>query len=418
MAWPPASLVIALLLCTWPCHGVRVSGDGMREVQVHEAPDPETAALLGLHGKLLPEVLRLVLAIAPQPRWVAWSIGDSAGVSSGVDEPTRISIDDATDLKFLPVGGRLLTLSNDGRCKVWCAWTGVLLYRLREGHAAGTRIFETQVFPDGERVVTIGSDKQAIIWSVTSGRAVPHTYLRGIGNHRAVRVLPCGDRLVTGSTSRTWGEIPAVWSDKGVVLHRLRHPPGNTRCLEVSPCGKFVASAVSNSIFVWKTEGSAFIRELTTRMMWISGLAITEGGRQVVVCSLSGRTIVWRGLDSEHASSYAWPPAAGIVAFTIRPRGDRLVAITHKGNAVWELSSGQMVLRLKGEDEHWHSVAALDHYVAACSSRGGSAVVLWDARTGAQLFKETGNRTSRVEDLPCVVALAPSGSLLSALPGF
>lgn len=70
------------------------------------------------------------------------------------------------------------------------------------------KILEVQVFLDGDRFVTLGSDKLVVIWKISLGGVLRRLNTTEFGGHRTMRLLPEGDRLITAVSLRADG--PAV----------------------------------------------------------------------------------------------------------------------------------------------------------------------------------------------------------------
>mmetsp|Transcript_1318 Transcript_1318/g.3668 ORF Transcript_1318/g.3668 Transcript_1318/m.3668 type:complete len:203 (-) Transcript_1318:385-993(-) len=159
-----------------------------------------------------------------------------------------------TDMKFFPVGGRLVTVDSAGWAVVWRAKSGEFLHQFRdleEGHLPSAKILEVQVFLDGDRFVTLGSDKLVVIWKISLGGVLRRLNTTEFGGHRTMRLLPEGDRLITAVSLRADG--PAVIWDLfwGSVLYELTQLDDSMRFIEVAPCGTKLVSASFEMLLVW-----------------------------------------------------------------------------------------------------------------------------------------------------------------------
>lgn len=93
----------------------------------------------------------------------------------------------------------------------------------------------------------------------------------GARGHRAARVFPCGEGLVTG-ISYTRGSPAVIWSARsGRALLEFRQPSDRIRFLELSPCGRRLATGGYRGIFLWDTGTGILVRELPIGRRGVGG---------------------------------------------------------------------------------------------------------------------------------------------------
>lgn len=69
----------------------------------------------------------------------------------------------------------------------------------------------SEVFPRGDRVVTLSSARRLVIWCAATGEMLQHFEAVGFDEHRSVRVLEDGAKLVTGASRHPRvGQLRAV----------------------------------------------------------------------------------------------------------------------------------------------------------------------------------------------------------------
>lgn len=142
---------------------------------------------------------------------------------------------------------------------------------------------EVQIFADGERLVTLGSGATGIIWAASSGEELQRlSLLPGVHFHRAVRLAPDGERVVTG-VSYHWDDPVVVWSvADGGSLVEVRQPADWVRSLAISPCGARLVTAALGTIFLWDARTGQQLHRLEGQLAVISSIAVSEGGRRVL----------------------------------------------------------------------------------------------------------------------------------------
>jgi len=324
------------------------------------------------------------------------------------------------DLKFFPSGSRLVTASADGSGAIWDAASGRELRSFLHGYA-GRTLFEVQVFPGGDRFVTLGSDlnaivagsPSAIVWSLKAEvlQRLGHQAARA-GEHRAVRVFPQGERLLTGVSDGP-EDFAVVWHahGEGSALHRLRQPGRSIRALGVSPCGAKVVTAGAGAIFVWDAAAGFLEREIHAQAWLPAGVVVSRAAAAVAVSSPDrGSVLIWDPLGNLSRSL----PARGVVALGALA-GDQLIVSGNAGVTLWDAASGQRLADLSASGGLLQVAGSLDgDVVAACSGARDvdQRTVVWDASTGRVLRVIRGQAQPAPQHLhgvsipPCRVAVS------------
>ncbi len=98
-------------------------------------------------------------------------------------------------------------------------------------------VSELAVFPDRERIVTVGDDGLVRIWQVPQGHLLS-TIKTGDAMLAAVAVSPCGTMVATGENT------VAIWDvDSGKKIRDLTTHETTVEAIAFSPDGRFVVSA-------------------------------------------------------------------------------------------------------------------------------------------------------------------------------
>jgi WD40 repeat protein len=175
-------------------------------------------------------------------------------------------------------GGVIFAGMHDGAMFVWDANKGDLL---------GTRAFadginSMSISPDGSAVALALAVRDGVvrIWEPATGR------FRGDlrGHHDEVtRVVWSrdGKSLLTASRDQT----VCLWSNSGALLRTFRGHLGDVEAAAFSPDGQKVVSASDDqTVILWNVDGGQPCDMLTDTPVdgWVSGLAFTPDGSQVV----------------------------------------------------------------------------------------------------------------------------------------
>jgi WD40 repeat protein len=142
---------------------------------------------------------------------------------------------------FAAGGSRLVTVTaGDGYiitqpALVWDVASGQLIHALPHPEGA---IWDLQLMPDGQHVVTASYDKTAVLWDLVSGKRVqPFTG----HSSRVLRAVPTGEgRLLVATTAE--GIVDVYHVAGGQLVHQWRMP-ANLFNVAVSHNGRFIALA-------------------------------------------------------------------------------------------------------------------------------------------------------------------------------
>lgn len=316
------------------------------------------------------DLVRQVLAFLP-PRFVH-AFGSKVatmwvGNGANARQPWLWSQERIVDVKFLPGESRVLLAGAEGASAIWDLASSRMSVLLRGGHLAEVLVYEAQALPDGERVVTLGSDMLAVVWNASSGEVLQRLQLRGVcRQHHVVRAL-FGDLVVTG-VGPSSSDAAVVWNaSDGAALRRLKRAD-RTSGLAVSPCGRKIGTAGFLGLWLWDAASGKLEHRL--HRVARKGFALSRGA-DVVLGVWQQSIFVWAGATGRLLRTVG--VAMLITALALFPDGRRAAVFTPSEAAVWDVASGERLLELHGGaldgrsgDESFAVLAAGDA-VAACS---------------------------------------------------
>ncbi|MDB5314083.1 MAG: High-affnity carbon uptake protein Hat/HatR [Gemmataceae bacterium] len=323
-----------------------------------------------------------------------------------------------TCLAFSADGGRLasgtepVTRGGPGEVKVWDVATGAEAAGWTE-HTA--EVAAVAFHPTRPLLVSAGADPGFRVWDLAAKKQV--LFRRTQTPVRAVAFTADGAELLTGSA----GQALLAWDTTG--WQEQARFVGHTGAVT----GLFVAATAEKTVFstgldravrVWSpARSSAPGARFRGHESWVTGLALTPGGKTLISGSWDGTLRIW---DPETGKEKAQIEAgeAKIFAVAVSRDGKRAAAGGGNGEAfVYDLEGEQLLVKLEGYDEE-ASVTGVGftpdgNQVVTAGSDG--EIRVWDAGTGKAVFAVKGPR-----DGITAFALSPDGKRAVAAggPGF
>ncbi len=355
------------------------------------------------------------------------------------------------DGKLVATGGL------DKTARVWDAATGKELHKF-DGH--GSRVRGVAFSADGKRLLTGSWDTTARLWDLDTGKQL--TALKHVSGLETVALSPDGKAVATGSG---WDNTVRLWDVTGASgRERWSSRVGQPFAVAFSPDGTKVAAGGWDSIIhVWDTAtGKEFATTPTAgHSGWVHAVRFLPDRKRLVTASEDGLVIVWDAARGKEVGRLQAPgPRAWCLALTpdgktlavgchdhsvqlydvstlksvgtfktdgsvrglaFSPDGLRLAAVSGEesefnsaktlpgqGAGVWEVATGNRLLRLDGHEAGVKAVAYSPDGKTLATGGADRTARLWDAVTGKELRKFEGHAMV-VEG----VAFTPDGKLLA-----
>lgn len=350
-------------------------------------PHPLICALLLLAVCLLSYPARPPFAAATETRQAATATDDSG------DRPRLVSqlghSGGVGSVAFSSDGESVLTVATDRSAILWETSSGRELWRY-PAEPFGYQMHSGELSPDKRLVVTVNS-KKVKLWDAVTGAGLKEfgdgPYVVG-----CVRFSPDGRYVLmgkdyqarlwevgSGNEVKTFGEPRAVVSD----------PCGNIRDLSFSPDGKrILVGYYSGRSKLWDVASGRVLAEFAGHTKPVVGVAFMPGGRRVVTGGSDSTVRVW---DIESATEVLRleGEVGRLMALAVAPDGRYILTADFEGHArFWDVATGRVFRSLRQE----RGLQAVDispdgRYVMTGAQSGLSR--LWDAETAVELRRFT-----------------------------
>jgi WD40 repeat protein len=310
----------------------------------------------------------------------------------------RLSLDDigtrVLGAVYSPDGRRVAAIGDTGEVVVWAADTGERLLRMKgitaPSDAVGTH--RIAYSPDGRRLVT-GDSVLVKVWDAETGAE-----LRALAGHTgevwAVAVSPDGARIASGGADGT----VRVWDTAtGEALLALAGHAGPIETLAFSPDGARLATGADDqTLKVWDTATGALAHDVSDFASPIYGVAYSPDGRY-----LAADVRVWEA--ESMALVLELELGTGNLAFS--PDSQRLAAVTGSAVTIWDVRTGRDLMTLAGHTDWANSVSFSPDGKRLASASMDGTVRIWDLGPGGEaLALEAGGLR---------VAFSPDGARLA-----
>jgi WD40 repeat protein/DNA-binding SARP family transcriptional activator len=248
--------------------------------------------------------------------------------------------------------------------------------------------------PDGEHIVTGGTDGVALLWDVATG----HRMARLDARHGAVlaaRYEPGGDAIALGFEDGT----VAITDDSLSAPREVLHVEGQrVEDVAFSGDGSWVAAALGDgTVRVLSTDHTARTLRLSGHDGPVLGVDLNTDGSRVVSAGDDGSVRLWNRADGATGRVLlnGGTPVTD-VAFT--PDGSRIVSVGDDGRIrLWNTRTGAQVRSVSGQGRLTAVAFSADGSRFAAGGRDGSTRV-WSVAGGAPVAVLRGQR-SRVYDV-------------------
>jgi WD40 repeat protein len=241
-------------------------------------------------------------------------------------------------LAFSSTGRQLAVGSRDAAGKpaiaLWDVSTGRLIKTLE--HEAEVR--SVAFSPDGKLLATFDNHGSIAVVELASGHTLTNFSVRAPRERPTGVVLfsPNGSRLAVGED---YGGIHLVNFGPGTNAQIQTQFISGTTTLAFSPGAETLAASFGGTIWLCDARSGRPLGQMTNHTDWVTGLAFTPDGQQLVSASGDGTIRIW-SVTNRSERRCLWSSGERLTALSLLPDGNTVVSGGSGGSVCfWHLTA-------------------------------------------------------------------------------
>lgn len=416
-------------------------------LQANQIPDPPGEAQLALGQAALSPGTRRILAGHEGPVFaVAYSPDGKTAISGsydqslilwnlatgeiirqfGPDNPDTPEVEGhahyVRTIAFSPDGQTVLSGGTDKIMIWWDVTTGEIIRQFGadnpdtpevEGH---TKAVRTVLFhPDGKTLVTSSEDMTLIRWDMETGEVIRQY---GPDNPDTADVVEGHAERVRGAALSPDGKLLAsaaydmaiiLWDVETGEILQIMHHDDKAACVTFSPDGtKLLSGSADRTLRLWDVETGEQLLLMQGHGSWVKSVAFTPDGLLALSAGDDATARLWNLTSGTEVDRFVGH-GSFIEQAVLSPDAGQFLSASGDGTLrEWDLTNGAEIRRLRGHTDGVLSVAISPDGQTALTGAYDTTVRLWNLSTGEQIGHFDGH-LDKGEVTPLV--FSPDGKL-------
>jgi WD40 repeat protein len=165
---------------------------------------------------------------------------------------------------------------------------------MRTSGEANHGIFFARYSPDGNFIVTTGSDLNVIVWNAETGN-IFRTLSGSLKTPRVAAFSPSGDKVASGGD----GNAVSLWDIKTAsIISTFELKQGAVRAVDISTDGTLLAAAgTDRSVRIWDIESKKLLFDLKSHKDEVNVLKFNPDGKLLASGGADKTLIIWNAGD-------------------------------------------------------------------------------------------------------------------------
>ena len=285
--------------------------------------------------------------------------------------------------------GRYIMTNNNKIVKLWEVYTGREIRTFtRHSKDLSKDFLRDAVFsPDGQHILTVGSDNTLRLLDVTTGREL-RTFAEDSASF-PVAFSSDGRYILSGSGSadkalKLW-DVPSGRKLRTFVGHS-----DHAFSATFSPDGRYILSgSLDKTMKLWDVETGLELRTFAGHSKWVLAVAFSPDGRYALSGSVDKTMKLWDVVTGKEVRTFnVRTPLSysAINSVTFSPDSQYIISAHDDGDIrQWEMATGRELRTFRGHSSVVNSVAFSPDGRYIVSGSDDQTTRLWDVSTGKEI---------------------------------
>ncbi len=207
-------------------------------------------------------------------------------------------------------------------------------------NTATSYAFCTAISPLNDKVAAGCSGGRLKIYNI-SGGTLSNNILAHSGWVTAVAYSPNGNKIVTGGSD----DKVKIWTKTGTLLFTCSGHTGDITSVKVTPDSNYVISASQDkTIKIWDINTGTLIRTITGHTRSVNGIDISPDGTKIVSASSDSSCKIWNFATGDLITTFGIRDSGSVNSVAWSSDGSRIVTGNQKSDiSIWRVNTSSSI---------------------------------------------------------------------------